>query len=66
MADTRRKKLESEEIADFLAELADTGNVHLYGCRYAAATFEVGTADLIDKIENHVLRAWSEFNGYAS
>lgn len=38
---------EPAEIEDFLNAIHDTGNVSLYGCKYAAATFDVTGDDLL-------------------
>lgn len=58
LRDRLRRDGEPEEIVDLLGVLVDTGKVHLYGCRYAAATFEVGTADLIPQAQGIVDPAW--------
>lgn len=46
------------EIHDFLKQLKQTGNVHFYACRLAAATFAVAEADLVPEADGIVDSAW--------
>lgn len=61
-ADYLREKMiadgEPTEILDQLAMLKDAGDVHLYGCRLAAKTFDVDEADLIPEADGIVDATW--------
>jgi peroxiredoxin family protein len=45
-------------IGDFIKLLKQTGNVRCYGCRLAAATFDVQESQLVDEAEGIVDALW--------
>lgn len=61
-ADTLREAMIADGdptgILDQLVMLKNTGNVHLYACRIAAATFDVDESNLIPEAEGIVDAIW--------
>jgi peroxiredoxin family protein len=46
------------EILDFIKFVKQTGNVHFYGCKLAAATFDVTASQLIPEADGIVDALW--------
>lgn len=46
------------EIYDFIKFVKQTGNVHFYGCKLAAATFDVSASQLIPEADGIVDALW--------
>lgn len=57
-----RERLERDgdptELRDFLGALKDTGKVRLYGCKYAAMTFDVAGPGLLPEADGIVDPGW--------
>ena len=56
--DRLRRDGDPVEILDFLRLVKETGNARLYGCRLAAATFDVDESQLIPEADGIVDSLW--------